>query len=114
MTFKTREAYRFHVRIPATLLLANGDKLDIVVTDFARLGFKCDTPQLVPIGTRATLVIHDAGSFPATLRWNMGRSAGGQFLEKIQAELISQVLTSSVNLVPFNHNHQPLAELVRC
>ena len=114
MTFIVRESYRFHVRIPATLLLSSGEDLDVVVADFARLGFKCETPHMIGIGKSATLVIRDVGSFQAIVRWNVGRSAGGQFQKRVQAELISKVLTSNVNLLPFDHDHRPLADLVRC
>ena len=114
MTFKARESYRFRVRIPATLFILSGEKLDVVVTDLARLGFKCETPQMVAIGSNATLVIRDVGSFETTVRWNVGRSLGGLCLKGIQAELVSRALTSSVNLAPFENNQRPLADLVRC
>jgi hypothetical protein len=114
VTFTPREAFRFHVRIPATLSLSSGEKLDVVVNDFARRGFKCDAAETIPIGSNATLTINDIGSFQAIVRWNKGRSAGGWFSEEVQAELVSHVLTSHMNLVPLDHHHRPLTDLVRC
>jgi hypothetical protein len=94
------------------LQLADGDQLDIVVTDFARLGFKFDTPQAIVIGQDATLLVQEIGSFPANIRWNLGRSAGGRFLQEVAPELITQALTSYVNLAPFEAGHQPLQNVV--
>lgn len=66
--------------LKAKVLRANGEELDVMITDISKDGFKLRSLSQLLIGERVDLQVPKTGVVPAQIRWAVGNEAGGVFL----------------------------------
>lgn len=66
--------------LKAKVLRANGEELDVMITDISKDGFKLRSLSQLLIGERVDLRVPKTGDVPAQIRWAVGDEAGGVFL----------------------------------
>ncbi len=71
---------RVSTDLKARLLRADGQEIDVVITDISKDGFKLSSETLLLIGERVDLSMPKTGDVPVQIRWAIGGEAGGVFL----------------------------------
>ena len=71
---------RVSTDLKARVLRANGEEIDVIVSDISKDGFKLSSQTLLLIGERVDLHMPKTGDVPAQIRWALGNEAGGVFL----------------------------------
>lgn len=75
---------RIDVDIPATLITADGDVLDVRVRDISGAGFRLTLGQgdELLVGEQVVLKDPQGDRSRGEIRWSAGREAGGVFLDR--------------------------------
>ena len=78
-----KRAPRVDTNFDASLTDSDGGKVAIVVTDLSREGCRLEADGSLTIGEHVQIDVPKYGSFPAQIRWALGKEAGAVFLEPI-------------------------------
>lgn len=78
-----KRAPRVDTKFDASLTDSDGGKIPVVVTDISREGCRLETDGSLKIGEQVQLEVPKYGTFPAQIRWAMGKEAGAIFLEPV-------------------------------
>ena len=78
-----KRAPRVGTHFDAALVDSDGGKIPVIVTDISREGCRLETDGSLKIGEKVQLEVPRYGSFPAQIRWAMGKEAGAVFLEPV-------------------------------
>jgi PilZ domain-containing protein len=81
---RVERSARVVTNFDAVLIDSDGGRLDVIVTDISRGGFRLQTTETLAIGEDVCLEVPKYGAFSAQIRWAVGLSAGGVFLEPVQ------------------------------
>ena len=65
----------------AILIDSDGGELPVTITEISAGGFRLRTDETLVIGEKVRLRVEKFGDFPAQIRWALGDTAGGAFLE---------------------------------
>lgn len=65
----------------AILIDSDGGELAVTITEISAGGFRLHTDETLVIGEKVRLRVDKFGDFPAQIRWALGNTAGGAFLE---------------------------------
>lgn len=78
---QTKRAPRVDTKFDASLTDSDGGRIAVVVTDISREGCRLETDGSLKIGEKVQLEVPKYGTFPAQIRWAVGKEAGAVFLE---------------------------------
>ena len=78
-----KRAPRVDTNINASVTDSDGSSLDVVVLDISREGCRLEADGTLKIGEKIELNVPRYGTFPAQVRWAMGKEAGAVFLEPV-------------------------------
>ncbi len=78
-----KRAPRVDTHFDASLTDSDGGNVPVVVIDISREGCRLETDGSLKIGEYVQLEVPKYGTFPAQIRWAVGREAGAVFLEPI-------------------------------
>ena len=78
-----KRAPRVDTNFEASLTDSDGGKIPVIVTDISREGCRLEADGSLTIGEHVQLEVPKYGTFPAQIRWAMGKEAGAVFLEPI-------------------------------
>ena len=78
-----KRAPRVDTNINASVTDSDGSSLDVVVLDISREGCRLEADETLKIGEKIELNVPRYGTFPAQVRWAMGKEAGAVFLEPV-------------------------------
>jgi len=78
-----KRAPRVDTNFQTSLTDSDGGKLAVVVTDISREGCRLETDGSLKIGEHVQIEVPKYGTFPAQIRWALGKEAGAVFLEPI-------------------------------
>ena len=78
-----KRAPRVGTHFDAALVDSDGGKIPVIVTDISREGCRLETDGSLTIGEKVQLEVPKYGSFPAQIRWALGKEAGAVFLEPV-------------------------------
>ena len=78
-----KRAPRVDTNINASVTDSDGSSLDVVVLDISREGCRLEADGTLKIGEKIELNVPRYGTFPAQIRWAMGKEAGAVFLEPV-------------------------------
>ncbi len=78
-----KRAPRVDTHFDASLIDSDGGAVPVVVIDISREGCRLETDGSLKIGEYVQLEVPKYGTFPAQIRWAVGREAGAVFLEPI-------------------------------
>jgi hypothetical protein len=78
-----KRAPRVDTKFSTALIDSDGSRVPVVVTDLSREGCRLETDGALKIGERVQIEVPKYGTFPAQIRWALGREAGAIFLEPI-------------------------------
>ena len=70
---------RVSLNIPAYLVCADGELLEVTVLDLSGEGFRVKVPEPLFVNERVQLEMGRAGYAAAIIRWVSGGEAGGAF-----------------------------------
>ena len=78
-----KRAPRVDTHFNASLTDSDGGKIPVVVTDLSREGCRLEADGSLTIGEQVQIEVPKYGTFPAQIRWAVGKEAGAVFLEPI-------------------------------
>lgn len=78
-----KRAPRVDTNFKTSLTDSDGGKLAVVVTDISKEGCRLETDGSLKIGEHVQIEVPKYGTFPAQIRWALGKEAGAVFLEPI-------------------------------
>jgi hypothetical protein len=78
-----KRAPRVDTHFDASLVDSDGGQIAVIVIDISREGCRLETDGSLKIGEKVQLEVPKYGSFPAQIRWVMGKEAGAVFLEPV-------------------------------
>lgn len=78
-----KRAPRVGTNFDAALVDSDGGRIPVIVTDISREGCRLETDGSLKIGEKVQLEVPKYGSFPAQIRWAVGKEAGAVFLEPV-------------------------------
>jgi hypothetical protein len=78
-----KRAPRVDTNFEASLTDSDGGVIPVIVTDISREGCRLEADGSLRIGERVQLEVPKYGTFPAQIRWALGKEAGAVFLEPI-------------------------------
>ncbi len=78
-----KRAPRVDTHFEASLTDSDGGKIPVVVTDLSREGCRLEADGSLTIGEHVQIEVPKYGTFPAQIRWALGKEAGAVFLEPI-------------------------------
>ncbi len=76
---------RIRLNNAAKMIAADGHETEVVIVDVSASGFRIEHADDLHEGDRITLVMAKAEKVRATIRWSIGREAGGTFDEEPSA-----------------------------
>jgi len=62
---------------------SDGGEVPVVVTDISREGCRLETDGSLQIGEMVEISVGRLGTYPAQIRWALGREAGAVFLRPV-------------------------------
>ena len=85
---KDRHSYadrpaRISLRCDAVLIEADGCRLDVVVIDVSRAGFRLQSRGELEPGAEVLLQVRKSPPVRALIKWTCGHEAGGEFLDPV-------------------------------
>ena len=85
---------RVDTNFEANLTNSDGGRMNVFVTDISREGCRLETEEDagLKIGEQVEIKVDRYGSFPAQIRWALGREAGAVFLEAIDPDRLDNGL----------------------
>lgn len=78
-----KRAPRVDTRFKAAMIDSDGNSIPVVVIDISREGCRLETEETLKIGEKVELQVPKYGTFPAQIRWALGKEAGAVFLEPV-------------------------------
>jgi hypothetical protein len=78
-----KRAPRVDTNIDAKLTDSDGSSMEVVVLDISREGCRLEADGTLKIGEKIELHVPRYGTFPAQIRWALGKEAGAVFLEPV-------------------------------
>ena len=78
-----KRAPRVDTQFEASVTDSDGGKIPVVVTDISREGCRLEADGSLTIVEHVQIEVQKYGTFPAQIRWAMGKEAGAIFLEPI-------------------------------
>jgi hypothetical protein len=78
-----KRAPRVDTRFSTRLMDSDGNTIDVVIIDISREGCRLETNATLRIGEKVQIEVPKHGSFPAQIRWALGKEAGAVFLEPV-------------------------------
>ena len=78
-----KRAPRIDLRRPAVLVHSDGVETVVTVLDVSSGGFKLEVREVPRIGEIVTLRVDGSADIRAQIRWAVGDTAGGVFLEPV-------------------------------
>lgn len=67
----------------ASVTDSDGGSMPVVVTDISKEGCRLETDGSLSIGEHVEIRVDRYGSFPAQIRWALGKEAGAVFLKPV-------------------------------
>ena len=74
---------RVDTNFATTLIDSDGNVVPVTVVDLSREGCRLETEATLKIGENVQIEVPKYGSFPAQIRWALGKEAGAVFLEPV-------------------------------
>ena len=78
-----KRAPRIDTAIDAMVTDSDGGTMSVVVVDISSEGCRMETDGSLKIGEKVQLHVGRYGTFPAQIRWALGKEAGAVFLEPV-------------------------------
>lgn len=77
---------RIDIRHEGILVDSDGNRVPVIVRDISSEGCRLETDGELKIGERVEIEVDRHGTYPAQIRWALGREAGAMFLEPVKLE----------------------------
>ena len=76
---------RIRLESAAKMIAADGHETEVMILDVSAVGFRLEHADDLQAGDRITLVTAKAERIRASIRWSIGKEAGGTFDEEPMA-----------------------------
>ena len=84
----SKRAPRVDLRRPAVMVDSDGGEHDVTILDVSSGGFRLEVTETPRIGEFVSLRVERGETFPAQIRWALGKEAGGVFLTAVGSDIL--------------------------
>lgn len=94
-----RKSLRNAVEIRADLLVSSGPRFKVSVNDLSRTGFRIETGNHIPVGTKVYLSMPGMQSLQARVAWNEVVYYGCEFTQALHESIFEHIAKQHPTLV---------------